>query len=187
QALPSIAESLTLVRMSKERRQALGNGDRRSAKPGNPAAWRGFEPTGTAEPSSDIWAAGLLRWWDTAPGPTSAEAQKLFRQVVELGRPYFSIAERLAGNPPDQNTASSLERWFDELRGEYSAFAERATAQAEQGVREMLAFWESSLDQWRRAASVRAESVVQQGQTSLDPFGLPAIGYTREWQERYQR
>jgi poly[(R)-3-hydroxyalkanoate] polymerase subunit PhaE len=148
----------------------------------DPAVWQRFDDTATAEPPSDIWTAGLLRWWETTPSPTSGEAQKFFRQIVELGRPYFSIGQQLA----DEVEGSNVEHWLDELNREYASFAERASNQAEQSVRELLAFWEASLNHWRRMAIGPGDATAPNVSGPFDPLAIPAVGYVREWQEQYR-
>lgn len=172
--------------MPKDRRHAPGNGDRRIVQR---VHWRDVAASSDAgtEPSPDIWAAGLLRWWESSSGPASSEAQRFFRQIVELGRPYFSMAQQFTGAGEGQQSEDALERWLTELRQEYSSFAERVSAQADRSVHELLGFWQASLDGWRRAGVGPGENAIPGARGLFDPFATPAVGYTREWQEQYQR
>jgi polyhydroxyalkanoate synthase subunit PhaE len=139
--------------------------------------------------TADAWTDGTLKSWDTVSAMVPPGAQDVFAQLMSLSQQYFRMAEKFtAGSAREQNLFS--DHWLSTIGKTFES-------------RERQAAWDLPLDTWRRTMSsmlpfpgdflqaVQSEDMAHVPQAlreRIDRFlSIPAVGYSREAQEQYQR
>ena len=163
-------------------------------------------PPDRRETGSSPWADALENWWKAVASVVPPQGRELFDPLIAQGKAYLRMTEAFTamlqnmGVPPTSGDA-----WQERLRSSLSnltgAFS-KSQAEAAGGMRGPLSFWGVPLDAWARTMSgapampgdwmenFRTENWGKfvdhfHGQTERYLF-VPALGYTREWQEQAQ-
>jgi class III poly(R)-hydroxyalkanoic acid synthase PhaE subunit len=153
------------------------------------------------------WAQALDHWWNAVSSSTPPEIESFYSKLVEQGKAYFRLSEGMAQGFESATTGGQrfmdLQRETEKaLAGMKEAFT-GSSAQANDLMRQVMAFWELPLDTWQRTASslsllpgdflqnLKLEDVERVSGTiddRIDRFlSVPGVGYTREWQEQLQQ
>lgn len=164
---------------------------------------------GAGMPGADMWETAMKQWWGAFGGQqedaAAAGVQDFCQRLVDAGQTYFKMAEKFAGAAGDDPDAIGrvVTEWLDNLQRYYNMVdVELRNADPEKHMREGMAFWDLPNDTWQRAFSslfpvpgdffraLRPDdiSTVSGLHGKLDQFlSVPAVGYTRESQEQYQK
>ena len=154
------------------------------------------------------WAAGLDQWWQAVSPMTSGSApllQDFYEKLIGMGKSYFSMAERVAGQPGEDETTAgdAVSDWLDQMRAACNAWGESLNAQQDPHIRDFMSFWNMPMDTWQRTVSSfspmpgdfmkalhpeGADAMAGDMREHLDRFlSMPGVGYSRESQEQYQQ
>ncbi|HEX5386343.1 MAG TPA: class III poly(R)-hydroxyalkanoic acid synthase subunit PhaE [Gemmatimonadales bacterium] len=177
------------------------------------AMWRAAAPSAAPAPTSpadsagQTWSDSVTAWWrsliaPSAPPPMQTVLAAVLAQgqaYLQMGETFMRLLQRM-GRPE-----AAAERWqeqvaayFGDLKAGFSNGSHGAAP-----LRSLMAFWELPLDTWRRTVSSSAATpgdflagLKPQGASDFTDdlherlgrfLSVPALGYTREWQERGQQ
>lgn len=129
--------------------------------------------------------------------------QDFFDKLIGMGKSYFSMAERVAGMPGNnQKAGDAVSDWLDQMRKACDAWGASLGAQQDPHMRDFMSFWDMPLDTWQRTMSSfspfpgdflkalhpeGADAMAGDMREHLDRFlSMPGVGYSRESQEQYQ-
>lgn len=165
-------------------------------------AWADLAQRGTQAPETpgNAWAEGLSRWWQAVSPLAPPGGREVFDRMMELSRGYFSLAERFAsGDARGDKGTEALSGWFEQMQKGWADWMQggmRPDAQP----KDAMAFWDLPMDTWNRLAAslmpmpgdftqaFHPEGSPANLRDQVNRFlSLPAVGYTREFQEQYQR
>jgi class III poly(R)-hydroxyalkanoic acid synthase PhaE subunit len=155
--------------------------------------------------NANPWIAALDQWWKAVSPSAAPSVQNFYSKLVEQGKAYFQVTDGLS-RALQQATAAgeSAMRWQETVNNALSSLRDMFAGQrtdAQGAARQAIGFWELPLNTWRRAVSssimpgdflqdVDASSIGQvrdQLHGRVDKLlSTPAIGYTREDQEKVQ-
>ncbi|MDQ2696978.1 MAG: class III poly(R)-hydroxyalkanoic acid synthase subunit PhaE [Pseudomonadota bacterium] len=147
------------------------------------------------------WADALQRWWEAvSPGYRNADLP-LVGKLLPQGQTYLVFGEQLKALHDalqgGDDWQAALQQGFDRLRDAcFQPFQGQDAAHPG-----LAAFWGLPLDTWQRVVSSLSvfpgDALHALREEGFRPAGLreglektlemPALGYTREWQEQYQQ
>lgn len=152
--------------------------------------------------ASDSWSDGLAKWWELVSTGAPPSTKDFYERLLAVGQTYFGMAEQIAQRG-GQDTGAALDRWLSDLSSGFSTMAEGVRVQANRGARDAFAFWDMPLDTWQRTMSsmmpfpgdylhaLRGHDVKRVADSIKDRFErfltMPAVGYSREAQDQYQK
>lgn len=156
------------------------------------------------EPSPGMWAEGLDQWWKAVSPGTPAPVQDLYDKLLGMGKGYFSMAEHFGQAANQQDSAlEAINEWLENLQNSFTQMSGGFPIHADKGMRDFMAFWELPLDTLQRTASSMspfpgdfnqafhandAAKAADEVRDHLNRFlSTPAVGYSRESQEQYQK
>jgi poly[(R)-3-hydroxyalkanoate] polymerase subunit PhaE len=152
------------------------------------------------------WQEGVEPWRELFWPKIDPAAQDVYRKLVEQGMTYLRLTEEVFKGMQGAQSAIKLgEDWMEVLNRLFDQ-AKEACSRGSPGGNNLfqgcLALWGLPLDTWRRIASslspfpgdmlhgLKEADVHQVGDAvhaNLQRFlSIPALGYTREWQEQGQ-
>ncbi|MEN8800367.1 MAG: class III poly(R)-hydroxyalkanoic acid synthase subunit PhaE [Thiogranum sp.] len=152
------------------------------------------------------WVSALEQWWKAVSpmaGGSPPPLQDFFDKLIGMGKSYFSMAERVAGMPGNnQKAGDAVSDWLDQMRKACDAWGASLGAQQDPHMRDFMSFWDMPLDTWQRTMSSfspfpgdflkalhpeGADAMAGDMREHLDRFlSMPGVGYSRESQEQYQ-
>lgn len=155
------------------------------------------------EPQRAPWAQGLDQWWKTVSTGVPVEARVVFDRIMSLSRDYFQLAERFAGARPDGDGMAVFNQWLSSMQNQWQDWMQQGTTlRPDMLGKEMMAFWDLPMDTWNRMTAnlvpmpgdftqaFHGDPNQFQGRLQEDFnrfMSVPAVGYSREFQEQYQR
>ncbi|MDX1487189.1 MAG: class III poly(R)-hydroxyalkanoic acid synthase subunit PhaE, partial [Acidiferrobacterales bacterium] len=153
------------------------------------------------------WAQALDHWWNAVSGSTPPEIENFYAKLIEQGKAFFRLSEGMTRG--FESVATSGQRFMDlqhETEKALAGMKETFTgsgSQAQDLMRQVMAFWELPVDTWQRTASslsvlpgdflqnLKLEGVERVSEAiddRIDRFlSVPGVGYAREWQEQLQQ
>lgn len=165
---------------------------------------RPAQPSGFAVP----WTAALEVWEKALPVVSSEAATEFFGQMIQQAKAYLHVGEefaRLSRTMTEVQASGGDWKSLFETRMEemQSIFRAAGSADTMGTLRGMLPAFDLPLDTWIRTLSVanpfpgdfvqtlKPEGLRQASDELHDRIGkflsVPAVGYTREWQEQTQK
>lgn len=169
--------------------------------------WAGLGQGAAADPAEAtrrMWGEALQGWWQSASPALESDQREVFRKFLTEGRQFLTLGEQVVRMLQDvQRTSREGGDWRALLRGrvdELKAQVASGTVQAP-GQQAFGVFLDFPLDMWKRvAATLSGTPGAPSGTGGKDPgqgpdlraemerlFGMPAVGFTREWQEQLGR
>lgn len=162
--------------------------------------------TGDKAASPGNWSEALGRWWETtAPAYPQADAE-LLNKLIPQGQGFLLLGEQIVKlSQALQASAQTGGDWQDALNKAFDNIRETFFQPFEGGDAAhpaLAAFWGLPVDTWQRVASslsmfpgdalqaLRGENyrpATALGESVDKTLGMPALGYTREWQEQAQQ
>ncbi len=169
-------------------------------------AWSDMARAGDARrqvPQTELWSDGFEAWRKAVGGESRPDVREALEKCFDMGREYFSMAERIGRNLADgKEPRAAIHQWMEQLKqglqqwSNLSGFDSVATG-------DFMKQWFAPSKAWQQMASQMAPmqqalwqlpgmntSVFNLGE-AIDPLGrileAPGIGYFREPQEKQQR
>lgn len=165
-------------------------------------SWADLTGTGLKAPEApkNPWADGIAQWWQAVAPMTPPAGREVFDKMMDMARGYFGMAERLAGGTTGKDKGVEvLNGWFEQMQKGWSDWFQGGLHPDPQ-FKDMMAFWDLPMDTWHRLAAslmpmpgdftqaFHPEGVPVNLREQMNRFlSIPAVGYTREFQEQYQR
>lgn len=170
-------------------------------------AWADMAQRGmrTPEAARNPFADGLDQWWKAVSTLTPPDGREVFDRLLEVGKGYFSLAEQFVGAGREGAGMDAVNAWLDGMQKMWGEWAQAgATFRpdalfAQNQFKGLTTFWDLPMDTWHRlAANVLpmpgdfTQAFHPEGahllQDRVNRFlAIPAVGYTREAQEQFQR
>jgi class III poly(R)-hydroxyalkanoic acid synthase PhaE subunit len=167
-------------------------------------AWSEMAQSGMKGPEAvkTPWADGLNQWWRSVSPMTPPDGRALFDKLMDVSRGYFTMAENFVGGTGKQSGMDSLNGWFENMQKACGDWMKTGGMHTEGKHKDMMAFWDLPMDTWQRfAANVMpmpgdftqafhpegSRQTMDQMRGEVNRFlSIPAVGYSREFQEQYQ-
>ncbi len=138
----------------------------------------------------------LEDWWKNVSAVLPTESRDIYKRVFESGRSFFDAGEMFWNMVRDAQSAG--ENWRESLEQSLAGFKSMLEEQAGQATDAWSGFaggWGFGGDAWQDftrslgQSPVHAEDITgfNAGEAWNRMLGTPALGYTREWQEKVQR
>ena len=142
------------------------------------------------------FGAGLDTWWKTVSHGLGEDAKDSYKRMLDAGRSYFDMGELFWNIAREAQGAG--ENWRQELQktlDEFKAGLMQNTGEATDAWSGFTRGWGLSGDAWQDFIKSLGQSPVHaEGLTGLNAgeawnrmMRMPALGYTREWQEELQQ
>jgi class III poly(R)-hydroxyalkanoic acid synthase PhaE subunit len=140
--------------------------------------------------------AGLEPWWQAVSGNLTGEAKETYRRVFDAGRSFFDMGEMFWRLTREAQSAG--ENWREGLErtlAEFKAALLQTSGEASDAWSGFTRGWGLSGDAWQDfikslgQSPVHAEDLtgLHAGEAWNRMMRMPAMGYTREWQEELQQ
>jgi len=152
--------------------------------------------------NAGTWTESLYKWWELIAPGTPPAAQEFYERMLGLGRAYFGFAEQVAAHS-GQDSGTAFEQWLENLQHAFQSIAEGTRTHTGRGARDVLALWDLPLDTWQRTMSsmlpvpgdylhaLQDQDVTRVAENIKDRFdrffAIPAVGYSRESQDQFQK
>lgn len=141
------------------------------------------------------FAGGLDPWWKTVSGNLTGEAKESYKRVFDAGRSFFDMGEMFWNIAREAQSAG--ENWrqgLEKTLEEFKTSLQESTGQASDAWSGFTRGWGLSGDAWQDfmkslgQSPVHAEDLtgLNAGEAWNRIMRMPALGYTREWQEEMQ-
>jgi class III poly(R)-hydroxyalkanoic acid synthase PhaE subunit len=154
----------------------------------------------TPEAPKNPWAEGIAQWWRAVEPMTPSAGRDVFDKLMDLSRGYFSMAERyVADSEGGAKGMDVLNSWFENTQKAWTDWMHGGMRPNEQ-MKGLMTFWDLPLDTWNRLSAslmpmpgdftqaFHPEGSPAAMRDKVNRFlSIPAVGYTRESQEQYQR
>jgi class III poly(R)-hydroxyalkanoic acid synthase PhaE subunit len=140
--------------------------------------------------------SGLDPWWKAVSGNLTGEGRETYKRVFDAGRNFFEMGEMFwnlarEAQSAGENWRQGLERTLEEFK----AALQQTSGEASDAWSGFSRGWGLSGDAWQDfmkslgQSPVHAEAVtgLNAGEAWNRLMRMPAMGYTREWQEELQQ
>lgn len=140
--------------------------------------------------------AGLDPWWKAVSGNLSGDAKDTYKRALDAGRSFFDMGEMFwniarEAQSAGENWREGLEKTLDEFK----SALQRGTGEANDAWSGLTRGWGLQGDAWQDFTKSLGQSPVHvEDLTGLNAgeawnrmLRMPALGYTREWQEELQQ
>jgi polyhydroxyalkanoate synthase subunit PhaE len=165
-------------------------------------AWSDMAQNGIKAPEApkNPWADGISQWWQAVSPMAPPSGRETFDKVMDVSRGYFSMAEKFMNSAGKETGMEALNGWFGNMQKTWNDWTQSGgMLRPDAQNKNMMAFWDLPLDTWQRLAAnvipmpgdfTRAfhpEGASDQMHGQMNRFlSIPAVGYSREFQEQYQ-
>jgi len=172
-------------------------------------AWADMAQRGMKAPEAPKhpFADGLGQWWQSVSPMAPPTGREAFDKLMDVSKGYFSLAERFmagAQAKPDGGM-EAINGWLEGMQKTWSDWSQMGSAFKPETMfqnnppKGLSTFWDLPMDTWNRlAANIMPmpgdyTQAFQQGggqpmQEQINKFlSAPAVGYSRESQEQYQK
>lgn len=165
-------------------------------------SWADLAQRGMRAPEApkNPWAEGISQWWNAVSPMTPPAGRDVFDKLMDLSRGYFSMAERYVADSGGQDKGMEvINGWFENMQKAWTDWMHGGMRPNEQ-MKGLMTFWDLPLDTWNRLSAslmpmpgdftqaFHPEGSQANLRDQVNRFlSIPAVGYTRESQEQYQR
>ena len=142
------------------------------------------------------FAGGLDPWWKAVSENLTGEARDSYKRVFDAGRNYFDMGEMFWNIAREaQSAGEDWRRGLEKSLEEFKTALQEHTGEASDAWSGFARGWGLSGDAWRDFMKSLGQSPVHvEDLTGLNAgeawnrmMRMPALGYTREWQEEMQQ
>ncbi len=154
-------------------------------------------------PQTDLWADGFEAWRRAVGGESRPDMRDAMAKCFDMGREYFSMAEKIGRNLADgKEPRAAINQWMEQLKQGLQQWSNLSGLDSA-AAGDFMKQWFAPSKAWQQMASQMApmqQAMWQMpGMTTpvfnlgeaVDPLGrmleAPGIGYFREPQEKQQR
>ena len=147
---------------------------------------------------SNLWANGLEMWRKAHPYPTQPETDQVINKCLEVGKGYFSMAEKIgkqvsSGGKPEE----VIQQWLEQLKATLQQHRDHGPPTQHQPSNDFMSQWMGPSAGWQKiAAAMMPMQMPSSNHTSLGMgegfeqlnqfLAMPGIGFFRESQEKQQ-
>lgn len=165
-------------------------------------SWADLTQRGMQAPAAprNPWADGIDQWWRAVAPMTPPAGRDVFDKLMDLSRGYFSMAERyVADSGGAQKGMDVINGWFENMQKTWTDWM-HGGMHPDDRMKGLMTFWDLPLDTWNRLSAslmpmpgdftqaFHPEGAQAGLRGQVNRFlSIPAVGYTRESQEQYQR
>jgi len=142
---------------------------------------------------TDPWTQALEQWRQTVAQAAPPPVTDVYDKLLAAGQTYFKALQGLGGTP-GADWGETLNRTLESMQAAF-------TQDAGKGMRGLTDFWQLPMDTWQRMASLLTptpgdtlrglhpeRAAAGHWREQLSQFlSIPAVGYSRESQEQFQR
>jgi class III poly(R)-hydroxyalkanoic acid synthase PhaE subunit len=165
-------------------------------------AWSDMAQNGikTPEAPKNPWADGISQWWQAVSPMAPPTGRDVFDKLMDVSRGYFSMAEKFMNSAGKETGMEAMNGWFENMQGSWNDWMNNGgLLRPDAQHKSMMTFWDLPLDTWQRLAAnvipmpgdftqaFHPEGARDQMSGQVNRFlSIPAVGYSREFQEQYQ-
>ncbi len=139
---------------------------------------------------------GLEPWWKAVSGNLTGEAKDTYKQVFDTGRNFFDMGEMFWNIARQaQSAGEDWRQGLERALEDFKSGLQQTTGEASDAWSGFTRGWGMSGDAWQDfmkslgQSPVHAEALtgLNAGEAWNRMMSMPALGYTREWQEEQQQ
>lgn len=145
---------------------------------------------------SDVAQDTLTDWWKTVSAALPADSREIYKRMFDSSQSFTELGQTFWNMVRDAQSAG--ENWRDSLEeslGAFKAMLQDNASQANDAWSGFAGGWGFGGDAWQDfmrslgQSPVHAEDITgfNAGEAWNKLLGTPALGYTREWQEKVQQ
>jgi class III poly(R)-hydroxyalkanoic acid synthase PhaE subunit len=165
-------------------------------------AWSDMAQNGikTPEAPKNPWADGINQWWQAVSPMAPPSGRDVFDKLMDVSRGYFSMAEKFMNSAGKETGMEAMNGWLENMQGSWNDWMKNGgLMRPDAQHKSMMTFWDLPLDTWQRLAAnvipmpgdfthaFHPEGARDQMSGQVNRFlSIPAVGYSREFQEQYQ-
>lgn len=136
-------------------------------------------------PPKSAWESSMDHWWQTISPNVDSGVNDFMQKMIDQGKSFMHMGESLSENMEHtSNWTEALERTFEQMHKNVND----ATNSAHEGMNNILSFWQSPQENWKKFAGnmpfANPEPMMESLNLAEKILGVPSIGYSRESEEQ---